>query len=169
MTTSSAIYTYEELQSLARTAREHEDSLKQQLEVHRSQFGDGPPYFSEATAAFWTGIADGNFTLSRCKSCSHVYFPPRVICPQCWESDAGETCQTPGRGTLVTFTDLHVTAPKLRELAPLRMAVVDLHEGVRVLTWLRGAKAGEASVGQSCRIMVERIHDQNWFVAHLEE
>jgi uncharacterized OB-fold protein len=168
MTITAANPTQEELQAFARTAREHEDCLKQQYEAHKAQFGEGPPYFSEATAGFWSAIGKGSFTLSKCSSCKHVYFPPRVVCPQCWESDAGESYLTAGTGTLVTFTDLFVTAPKLRELAPLRMAIVDLDEGVRVLTWLRGPNSNDASVGDRCRIVVEKIYEQNWFVANLE-
>ncbi|VFR45335.1 hypothetical protein BER2_4336 [plant metagenome] len=69
-------------------------------------------------------------------------------------------------GTLVTFTDLYVTSPALKSLAPLRLAVVDLDEGVRVLTWLRGDGAKEAEPGRRCRIVVEEVLSRKWFIAN---
>ena len=47
------------------------------------------------------------------------------------------------------------------------MALLDLQEGVRVLTWLRGPGADQAEVGQTCRIVVEDVLGRKWFVANL--
>lgn len=166
--TASNVRTHDELEVLAQQLREHEIEVMAKFDAHKSVFGEDAPYFSEGTYVFWATLEKGTFTLSRCTSCSHVYFPPRVICPQCWVADAGVPLATRGKGSLVSFTDLHVTAPKLQEIAPIRMAIVDLDEGVRLLTWLRGPGAGEAKVGQKCGIVVERLLGRNWFVAQVD-
>jgi uncharacterized OB-fold protein len=155
------------LEQHARELRRREDLAREQNTRHRETWGDGPPYFSVATFDFWQQLAHDRFHLARCGKCSHVYFPPRVVCPECWGQDAVQLQETSGLGRLVSFTDLHVTSPTLKSIAPLRMALIDLDEGVRVLTWLRGSAAANASVGQGCRIAVEEVLGRKWFVATL--
>ncbi|WP_161567770.1 Zn-ribbon domain-containing OB-fold protein [Pigmentiphaga sp. H8] len=151
----------------AAALKTREGAAREMLERHKAVWGDGPPYFSTASFRFWQEIDKGSFYLCRCSACEHVYFPPRVVCPECWAQDAGELHGTQARGVLKSFTDLHVTSPALKPLAPLRLAVVDLEEGVRVLTWLRGNGAEAAKVGDRCRIVVEDVLDRKWFVANI--
>lgn len=158
---------HEALEQYARDMRASEDLAREQAAQHKEAWGDGPPYFSVATFGFWQDLAKGRFRLARCSSCSHVYFPPRVVCPLCWAQDAVEPQETEALGRVVTFTDLHVTSPALKPIAPVRMAIVDLDEGVRVLTWLRGPGTQEAQPGQRCRIVVEEVIGRAWFVANL--
>lgn len=157
---------HEALEGYANDVKAREDEARELLAQHTELWGDGPPYFSVATHPFWKALAEGKFHLGKCGNCGHVYFPPRVICPQCWAQDAVQLQDTPGVGTLVTFTDLYVTSPALKSLAPLRLAVVDLDEGVRVLTWLRGDGAKEAEPGRRCRIVVEEVLSRKWFIAN---
>lgn len=153
-------------EEVAKDVRAAEKIQKAHFEAHQSIYGDGAPYFSPATAEFWNKIREGKFTLSSCKCCQHVYFPPRVICPNCWAADSSAAHDTPGLGKLVSYTDLYVTAPRLKDISPLRMAIVDLDEGVRVLTWLRGSNAETTKIGKRCSIVVEELVDQKWFVAN---
>ena len=158
---------HEGLERYAKAVLEQETRAREDLARHKEIWGEGPPYFSVATHEFWRELAQNKFHLARCGSCHHVYFPPRVVCPECWAQDAVALQETSGLGTLVSFTDLHVTSPVLKPLAPIRIALVDFREGVRVLTWLRGAGADHAEVGRTCRIVVEEVLGRKWFVANL--
>ena len=158
---------HESLERYAEAVLKSEAHAREQFAHHKEVWGDGPPYFSVGSYEFWRELAQNKFHLARCGNCRHVYFPPRVVCPECWAQDAVTLQETPGIGKLVSFTDLHVTSPALKPLAPLRMAIVDLQEGVRVLTWLRGPGANEAEVGHVCRIVVEEVLGRKWFVANL--
>ena len=153
----------------AAAVRDREDVARGMLERHKAIWGDGPPYFSTASFRFWQEIDKGSFHLCRCSACEHVYFPPRVVCPECWAQDAGELHRTEGAGVLRSFTDLYVTSPALKPLAPLRLAMIDLEEGVRVLTWLRGHGAQNARIGDRCRVVVEEVLDRKWFVANIAQ
>jgi hypothetical protein len=157
---------HEEAESAARAIRAREDRIREHLALHRAAWGDGPPYFSEASFAFWQAIKAGRFCLARCGACAHVYFPPRVVCPACWAEDQAQLADTPGHGTLMSYTDVHVVADVLRPLRPLRIAVLDLDEGVRLLTWLRETGTQEVLIGTRCRISVEPIEGIPRFVAH---
>jgi len=156
---------HEALENYAENVKAREDAARELLAQHKEVWGEGPPYFSLGTEKFWRALAAGKFYLARCGHCGHVHFPPRVVCPECWAKDASQLQVTSAVGTLITFTDLHVTSPALKSLAPLRLAIVDLDEGVRVLTWLRGNGAEEAEPGRRCRIVVEEVLGRNWFTA----
>jgi uncharacterized OB-fold protein len=135
---------------------------------HQETWGDGPPYFSEGTFDFWQNIAQGRFTLGHCAACDSRYFPPRVICPSCWSADAVDLVDTPGVGTVVSYTELHTVSTTLRPIAPVVMVCVDLAEKVRILTWLLGDDdRGSIAVGSPCRIGVEEVLGANRFVARL--
>jgi len=145
----------------------HEAEVRQRCTEHTAMWGEGPPHYSDGSFEFWQQLHGGRFTLGRCPQCSHIYFPPRIVCPECWAEDAVQLVDTPALGTLVSFTDVHVLSYALRPLAPLRIAVVDLDEGVRVLSWLRGENADQVVPGQRCRIVVETVLEQPRFIAHL--
>ena len=91
---------HEGLQRYAKAVLEQETRARDDLARHTEIWGDGPPYFSVATHEFWRDLAQDKFHLARCGSCDHVYFPPRVVCPECWAQDAGTLQETPGVGTL---------------------------------------------------------------------
>lgn len=86
----------------------------------------------------WRSIA-GRYRLigTKCSKEDKVYFPPRFICPDC-----GEVCeegvQLSGRGTLVSFTVIHVP-PRHHQLhAPYIMGLVKLEEGPVITTQIVG-------------------------------
>lgn len=149
--------------------RAHEDEIRVHAREHSVAWGDGPPYFSEGSVEFWRALAAGTFHLGRCTQCEHIHFPPRLVCPRCWSIESTRLHPTPGLARLVTFTELHVVSNALRPIAPVCLAVLDLDEGVRLLTWLRGTPPAQARVGDRCRIEVETLLDRPWFVARIIE
>ena len=71
--------------------------------------------------------------IGRCRSCGE-HFLPRVICPSCWSSDV-EQVVVEGRGTLHSFTVCHRAAASGFEAdLPYVVALVELEQGVRVLS-----------------------------------
>ncbi|GAH62676.1 unnamed protein product [marine sediment metagenome] len=76
---------------------------------------------------------------SRCKSCGKVYFPPRIICPECFTNDTMEEVSLSKRGKLYSFTIIRrqsLCPPNFT--APYAFGYVDLPEGVRVVSLLQG-------------------------------
>lgn len=158
-----------EQEALAQRILNHEKESVQRREAHLALWpgNDYGPFYSDGSDAFWRELASGRFTLGRCGVCGHVQFPPRVFCHECWAEDRMSLQDTAGLGTLVTFTEQHVVMTALRPIAPVLMAVVDLDEGVRVLTWLRGPGAECAKPGARCRIVIEEVMGKKRFIAHL--
>ena len=118
---------------------------------------------------FWDAAKEGRFILPRCTDCNRVHWYPRVICPFCHSMDI-EWSPASGTGTIHTF------AVQTRNWGtwepPYVTAYVDLAEGDRMLTILRGVdpeKPEEIKIGARVRVEFEpaseEVHIPFWRVA----
>jgi uncharacterized OB-fold protein len=83
---------------------------------------------------FWDALREHRLVLQRCTGCGHFQHYPRSLCKSCL-SDALEFVASPGHGTVGSFTVIH-RAPlaELRPLTPYMLALIDLDEGVRMMS-----------------------------------
>lgn len=108
-------------------------------------------------APYWEGGRQGRLMLPRCTACSRPHFYPRSICPHCG-SGSIEWFQASGEGYLYTFAVQHRGVGGWKP--PYVTAFIDLKEGDRVLTVLRGVdplKPEEIRIGSLCRIEWEEV------------
>ena len=89
------------------------------------------------TAPFWEGARQGKLMLPHCKECNRVHWYPRFICPFCQSMNL-DWIEGSGEGTVHTFAVQHLVPPAFQEQAPYVTAYIDLKEGDRMLTILRG-------------------------------
>lgn len=85
------------------------------------------------TRHFWDGTRVGELRLQRCAACARVYFPPRPFCPQC-SSRSVAVFAASGRARLYSYVINERAAPGSGFEAPYAIAVVELHEGPRMMT-----------------------------------
>jgi uncharacterized OB-fold protein len=119
------------------------------------------PVPDAGTAPYWEGVSAGELRLQRCDSCGLAVFYPRAVCPHCgggslhWFTAAGT-------GTVYSCTVVHRAFGEFASQAPFVVALVDLDEGVRMMTRITGpspARPGAAYIGQRVRMEVTRIGD----------
>jgi uncharacterized OB-fold protein len=91
------------------------------------------PRSTPETQPFWDGTAAGELRVQRCRACSRHYFYPRPICPHCGAADV-EWVTVTGRATLYSYVINHRPAPGFAGDGPYAIAVVELEEGVRMMT-----------------------------------
>ena len=94
-----------------------------------------PVEVTEVTRPFWEGLAAGRFLVPRCAACQRLSFPPRRICPAC-HGRGFDWVAVSGRGRLYAATRVHSSPAVYGILSPIRVAVVDLEEGIRMVTRL---------------------------------
>ena len=88
----------------------------------------------ELTAPFWEAARRGELVLPRCRTCSTVFFYPRELCPECLSSDL-DWVTASGRGRVYSYTIVHQPAhPSFRADSPYVYAIVQLDEGVRMVS-----------------------------------
>lgn len=83
-----------------------------------------------------------------CRNCAARWYLPRELCPRCGSRDLA-TPRAAGRGIVFAVTTIH-RAPDAAfgDLAPYRIALIDLDEGVRVMAHLAcDAPIGSVVVG----------------------
>ena len=93
------------------------------------------PVIDPFSQTFWEALENGEFLLARCSACESLQFPPRPHCPRCGHSDIGWQ-PSAGSGVLYASTRVHAAAGPFACMTPYSVGLIDLDEGVRVLTRL---------------------------------
>ena len=120
------------------------------------------PTPSPLTQPFWDGAKQGKLMLPRCTNCNRVHWYPRHICPFCY-SNKIDWIEGSGEGTLYTFAVQHRAFGGWAEEAPFVTAYIDLKEGDRMLTVLRGVDPnapGSIKIGSKCKVEFEEASDE---------
>jgi uncharacterized OB-fold protein len=89
------------------------------------------------TLPFWTAVREERLVIQQCQSCGRHYFYPRDHCPHC-SSGAVEWREVSGRGRLVSYIINYRPLPPADAAQPQVIALVELDEGVRMLTNIVG-------------------------------
>ncbi|GAB1577790.1 Zn-ribbon domain-containing OB-fold protein [Bordetella petrii] len=108
-----------------------------------------------ADQRYRTALAQGEFLIQRCAACARAVFYPRMICPHCgapeldWEAPSG-------RGTVYSTT---VVRRKAEAGGDYNVALVDLEEGVRMMSRVEGMAPDAVRIGMPVRAEVRRQGD----------
>ena len=114
---------------------------------------------------FWEGAKNGKLVIPRCRECNRVHWFPRLICPFCHSTNL-EWAEVSGEGTLYTFAVQHRAFGGWAEEVPFVTAFIDLREGDRMMTVLRGVdgnKPEEIKIGARVKVEFERA-DEDTFI-----
>jgi uncharacterized OB-fold protein len=115
---------------------------------------------------FWEATAEGRYLVQWCKVCERPVYYPRYACPVCL-SDALEWRTSGGRGVVYAFSIVHTpAAPWMAERMPYVVALVDLAEGVRILTNIVDCDPGQVVVGAAVEVRWQPLGDGRaipWF------
>ena len=117
------------------------------------------PPVTPVTEPFWEATRDSRYLVQWCVDCDEAIFYPREICPGCLGTDL-EWRDASGDATVYAVTVEHRPQDKANaDFAPYVVALVDLAEGVRVLTNVIGCEPDDVSVGMPVRITWEALED----------
>ena len=103
------------------------------------------PLLTEDNHEFWEAARDGRLVAQRCTSCGRLRHPPRPMCPHCRSLDH-ELVELGGRGVVYSYALLHHPRHPLFDY-PVVAALVDLDEGVRLVTNLVDIEPGAVRIG----------------------
>lgn len=105
---------------------------------------------------FRTRLSDGSFELQQCAGCGKFVFYPRVICPSCGSAELAWKPAS-GIGTVYSYT---VVRQKPEQGGDYNIALIDLAEGVRMMSTVRGVPLSELRVGMPVVARIEEIGAQ---------
>lgn len=114
--------------------------------------GKMEPPASEFTAPFWDATKEKKYLLQWCTVCKKPIFYPRESCPTCMGQDF-EWKQATGKGTV------YAAVVEYRSNEPYTVALIDLEEGVRVMTNVVGCPPEDVKVGQAVEVYWSPMSD----------
>lgn len=101
-------------------------------------------------AQWQAALAQGRFLIQRCGACGrHVHFP-RALCPHCGAAPLAWV-EPSGLGTVHAVTTVR---RKADEGGDLNIVLVDLDEGVRLMSRVEGLPLAAVHIGQRVRARV---------------
>ena len=102
---------------------------------------------------FWDAATQGRLVAQRCGDCGELRHPPRPMCPVC-RSTAIDEVELSGLGEVYTYAILH-HPQNPRFSYPVLAVVVELDEGLRMVSSLTGVDAGEVHIGMPVEVVFE--------------
>jgi len=105
---------------------------------------------------YWEGIARGELRIQRCAACTRYVFYPRAICPHCF-SDRLLWVAASGKGTIYSYTVTHQAFGSFAKEVPFVIAIIELEEGVRMMTRIIGTPRERITIGAPVRVSFESI------------
>lgn len=116
------------------------------------------PPMGHDNAWWWERVAqDDVIPIQRCTGCRKLRHPPRPMCDACG-SQAYDSIDASGRGTLHTFTVIHYPLVPGYEY-PIIAIVVDLEEGERMASTLVECKPENVAIGMALRTVIHEDED----------
>ena len=93
---------------------------------------------------------------SRCLPCDRVYFPPKRVCPNCFDG-ALKRVPMSTRGSLHTFAVSHMGPADLDK--PYIIGFIDLPEGIRIFSLITGCDStgSDLRIGSPMKMVIEPL------------
>lgn len=106
-------------------------------------------------AEYFEHCAAGKLCFQRCTGCHTWRHVPRIQCAQCGSPD-WEWAESSGRGTLFSWTVCHQAMhPGFADEVPYAVAVVELEEGVRMVSGLRDVPFDSLTLDLPLKVVFE--------------
>lgn len=117
------------------------------------------PVPTDLTRPFWESAAAGRLVIQHCNRCGKPQFFPRIYCISCMASDVTwRECS--GFGTVYTFTiNRRGANPFMQERVPYVVAMIDLDEGVRLMSNIIDSPIEQVAIGSRVRVVFDKASE----------
>ncbi|ASW89860.1 Zn-ribbon domain-containing OB-fold protein [Mycobacterium marseillense] len=113
------------------------------------------PSISPDTEFFWSGLEDHKLLIQRCADCKTLRVPPRPMCGNC-QSLNWDSIESTGCGTVYSFVmPQYPPLPFLQY--PYVVALIELDEGVRIVSNLCDIEPAAIDVGMPVEVFYEKF------------
>lgn len=113
-----------------------------------------PPLVWENTG-FWEGVKGRQLLFQRCKECGTWVHPPGPSCPKC-RSFEKEWAPSSGKGAVHSWVTYH-ESPHPAFKAPYSVVLVEMQEGVRLVSNMVDAGPDDISIGMEVEVIFDDV------------
>ncbi|MFF1377672.1 bifunctional MaoC family dehydratase N-terminal/OB-fold nucleic acid binding domain-containing protein [Streptomyces sp. NPDC058308] len=118
--------------------------------------GERPrPVVNRDNAGFWAGVAEHRLLIQRCDGCGELRFPWLPGCNACG-SPVWDAVEASGDGTVYSYVVMH-HPPFPAFDPPYAVGLVELAEGVRIVSNIVGVPYDKVRIGMSVRLEFRRV------------
>ncbi len=115
------------------------------------------PVENQDNAHYWQGLRDGKLLIQRCTSCNTLRHPPQPMCERC-QSLQWDSIEASGKGTVYSYTTMYY--PEIPPFDyPNTIVLVDLAEGVRLVSQLLNCKPEDVKIGMKVEMKIAEVQD----------
>ncbi|MDQ0762169.1 bifunctional MaoC family dehydratase N-terminal/OB-fold nucleic acid binding domain-containing protein [Streptomyces canus] len=111
------------------------------------------PVVNRDNAGFWEGVEQHRLLIQRCTSCATLRFPWLPGCARCGGPD-WDTVEASGEGTVHSYVVMH-HPPFPAFDPPYAVALVELAEGVRMISNVVGTPYDKVRIGMPVRLVFQ--------------
>jgi uncharacterized OB-fold protein len=115
------------------------------------------PTITRDTQFFYDGLREHKLLIQRCSDCKTFRVPPRPMCGECQSLD-WDAVEATGRGAVHSFV-----MPQYPPLPffdyPYVVGLIDLEEGVRIVSNLRDVEPLDVTSGMPVEVFYESFND----------
>ncbi|MGI5469905.1 bifunctional MaoC family dehydratase N-terminal/OB-fold nucleic acid binding domain-containing protein [Streptomyces sp. CA-132043] len=116
------------------------------------------PVINRDNAGFWAGVAERRLLIQRCGGCGRLRFPWLPGCNACG-AEEWDTVEASGGGTVFSYVVMH-HPPFPAFDPPYAVAVIELAEGVRMVSDVVGVAHDEVRVGMPVRLEFQQVDEE---------
>ena len=110
----------------------------------------------------WRRIPDRYALIgSECENCKTDYFPQRKFCSKCRRKGRVVTKQMPEEGKIYSFTEVQVAPIGHENEAPYFLAIVELKNGVKLMTQIVDSEEEKIKFGAPVKMMFRKITEDD--------
>jgi len=115
------------------------------------------PKITWETREFWEGCKRHELLIQRCKDCGTYRHYPRPICPNCSSWNV-EWAKISGKGKVYTYIVAHRPFhPGFVDDAPYAVVVVELEDGVRLVSNIIDRKPEDIYIGMPVEVVFDDV------------
>jgi len=96
---------------------------------------------------------------SKCLTCNAEFFPQRQFCPNCRRKGKLVKEHMPMDGTIYSYTYVHSAPEGFEYHVPYFMAIIELKNGVRLMSQLADSEPESVKINASVRMVFRRVHE----------
>jgi len=93
-----------------------------------------------------------------CADCGGIFFPRRAVCSRCGSKDL-EECKLADRGVVVSWTTIRNPPMGYEQYAPYVVALIELDDGVRVLSQVVDVEPEEMKTGMRLETTFRKVKE----------